>query len=472
MLDKKIFILLPDGIGLRNFAYTDFYEIGKSLGYEITFWNNTPFDLEQMGFKQIRITRATSHPLTEILKNARTRIELRQNIKKSNDYVYKSYRFPLSFRNVKTAFKSSMVNWFAFWNNSERGLKKIRKELAVKERTTSYYRDCLETLKREKPAMVFCTNQRIAQAIAPITAAQDLGIPTATFIFSWDNLPKGTKTIDTDFYFVWSDHMKSELLYYYPYIDESQIFITGTPQFESHFSPNLIKSREVFFQENNLDIDKKYICFSGDDITTSPNDPQYLTDLAEAITEMNSKGYNLGIVFRRCPVDFSKRFDAVLEKYNEIIKSIDPKWKNVGNRWSTILPTKEDLVLQMNTIFHTELVINLGSSMAFDYGAHGKPCGYINYDVPNAEFPDWSVKKVYNFIHFRSMPEKKAVFWLNNKEAIGITLETMLTDNKETVSHAQKWFEKINLHPAEFASKRIWDSISEILKSKPCSGNS
>jgi hypothetical protein len=38
-----------------------------------------------------------------------------------------------------------------------------------------------------------------------LLAAQQLGIPTATFIFSWDNLPKATMVVETDYY-VWSDH--------------------------------------------------------------------------------------------------------------------------------------------------------------------------------------------------------------------------------------------------------------------------
>ena len=38
---KKVFVLLPDGVGLRNFVYSNFYEIGKQE-YDIVFWNNTP----------------------------------------------------------------------------------------------------------------------------------------------------------------------------------------------------------------------------------------------------------------------------------------------------------------------------------------------------------------------------------------------------------------------------------------------
>jgi hypothetical protein len=58
MQNKKIFILLPDGIGLRNFAFTNFYEIGIKKGFDIVFWNNTPFELSELGFKEIKIHNA------------------------------------------------------------------------------------------------------------------------------------------------------------------------------------------------------------------------------------------------------------------------------------------------------------------------------------------------------------------------------------------------------------------------------
>ena len=465
MQNHKIFILLPDGIGLRNFAYSSFHKLGRDKGFDITFWNNTPFDLDEYGIKEIRIEKAKAHPITDLLKIAQTHIELSLSIKKSKDKVYDSYRFPLSYRDVKSAVKSVIIKGIILWNNSEKGLKNIRKNIAKNERKTKLYFDSLETLQQEKPAMVFCTNQRIMLAVAPILAAQDLGIPTATFIFSWDNLPKGTKILETDFYFVWSEHMKNELLYYYAHIKENQIKVTGTPQFESHFQSETIVSREAFFKEHTLDINKNYISYSGDDITTSPNDPTYLADLAKAVIKLNEKGNKLAIIFRRCPVDFSNRFDKVLAEYKEVITSINPKWQKKADSWHAILPTKEDLVLQMNTIFHSELVVNLGSSMVFDFVAFNKPCSFINYDVLNAQFPDWSVKKIYNYIHFRSMPSKNTVFWINSPSEIEQILEKSLnSDANKIVANAQLWFEKINQHPPQLASERIWNAIDEICK--------
>jgi hypothetical protein len=465
MQQKKIFILLPDGIGLRNFAFTNFHKLGIEKGFDITFWNNTPFNLSEFGIKEIPITYAKAHPITDLLKAAQTQIELSQNIKKSNDRVYDSYRFPMLYRDLKSSIKSSIKKAIIFWNNSEKGLKKIRESIARNERKTKLYFDSVETLEKEKPDFVFCTNQRIMLAVAPILAAQDLGIPTAAFIFSWDNLPKGTKIIEADFYFVWSEHMKIELQYYYPHINENQIFVTGTPQFETHFEKDVLISREAFFNEYNLDINKKYICFSGDDITTSPNDPTYLDDLAKSIHSLNQEGENFGIIFRRCPVDFSSRFDAVLGKHPGLITSVNPKWDMKNNSWHSILPTKEDLVLQMNTIFHSELVVNLGSSMVFDFVAFDKPCAFINYDVPNTAFPDWSVKKIYNFIHFRSMPSKDSVFWINSANDVGPIIQKMLrSESGNVIENAQKWFEKINQHPPQLASERIWNAITKICK--------
>jgi hypothetical protein len=211
-------------------------------------------------------------------------------------------------------------------------------------------------------------------AIAPLTAARDLKIPTATFIFSWDNLPKATMVVDTEHYFVWSDNMQKELLKYYPHIKQEQILITGSPQFEPHFNQNLGESRETFFEAHGLDLSKKYICFSGDDKTTCPDDPQYLNDVAEGVKKLNSKGHKLGIIFRRCPVDFSERYNIILERHKELIVPIAPLWKRTGTSWNAILPTKEDLALQINTIIHTEAVINLASSMVFDYVVFDKPC--------------------------------------------------------------------------------------------------
>ncbi|TAF71270.1 MAG: hypothetical protein EAZ58_04470 [Flavobacterium sp.] len=269
--------------------------------------------------------------------------------------------------------------------------------------------------------------------------------------------------VETDYYFVWSDLMKKELLLYYPYIKASQVFITGTPQFEAHFDQSKILSREDFCIQHHLDFNKKYICYSGDDVTTCPDDPKYLEDVAVAVRELNQKGHTLGIVFRRCPVDFSTRYNQILEDYKDVITPIAPLWERIGDGWNTILPTSDDIALQNTTIEHTEMVVNLGSSMVFDYVAHRKPCAFINYDVAQKKLTNWSVKKIYHYVHFRSMPNKEAVLWINSPNEISAIIEKGIATPSTVIENAQKWFEVINQHPPQEASQRIWKAIKTII---------
>ncbi len=458
---KKILILLPDGIGLRNFAFTSFVEIGEELGWDVIFWNHTPFDLKALGYKEIKI-KGKVRPWTDLLKRAKIEGELDHFTTKFNDPVYQTYKFPTAKKSLKHIIKRGIVSSLVKKHKGEKGLKILRSKMEKSEKKGDLYKSCLSQLEDIKPDVVFCTNQRPVNAIAPLTAAKDTGITTSSFIFSWDNLPKATMVVDTDHYFVWSEHMKNELLNYYPYIHKEQIHITGSPQFESHFDTKLIKSRKQFFEENGLEESRKYICFSGDDHTTCPDDPQYLRDLAEAIELLNERGMNLGIIFRRCPVDFSNRYDSVLNDFPELINPIEPKWQKIGHEWNTILPTKEDMVLQVNTIYHSEAVVNLASSMVFDFALFGKPCLYINYEVENKVNPDWSPSKVYNFVHFRSMPTRKEVYWLNSKEEITTTIEDSIRKPAEKAELALKWFQIINKYPVEKANKRIWKELKAI----------
>lgn len=461
--NKKIFILLPDGIGLRNFAYSKFHETAQKMGFNLVFWNNTPFDIQSLGFKEIKMQNAKTYPTTDILKNARKTIEIDLNVKKFNDNVYNSYKFPQSFKSIKSSLKNILTNILINCFSSDKGLKKIRNCIKNQEQKTDYFNECLATLQEEKPSLVFCTNQRPMLAIAPILAAQKLKIPTATFIFSWDNLPKSTMVIETDYYFVWSDLMKNELIKYYPYINDNQIFITGTTQFEIHFDKNILVSKEKFFKEYNLDLQKEYICFSGDDETTSPDDPKYLHDLAIAVKNLNTKGYNLGIIFRKCPVDFSGRYNNIIENFKDIIVEIDPLWKSIGTEWNAILPTKADNDLLANTINQTLFVANLGSSMVFDYITFNKPCCYFNYNQEVQLNPKWDIHTCYKYVHFRSMPSQDSVVWLNSSNEIETKIEQLLTNKISTEINAKKWFEIINQHPPEKASERICEAINTIL---------
>jgi len=463
-MKKKVFVFFPDGVGLRNFAFTNFKETGEQIGFNIHYWNNTVFSLkDNLGFNEVKIDNHKIHPLTPLYTRARKHIELNISQKKFKDSVYETYKFPFNYKGIKNNLKTLFIKLLIGLYSSQKGLDHIRKRINDLERKNSKYSYCKAQLMEHKPALVFCTTQRATQAISALLAAKDLGIPTVAFVYSWDNVPKAMQVVETDYYFVWSDLMKTEILKYYPFVKEAQVFVTGTPQFEPHYYTSLLQSRENFFEQYNLEINKKYICYSGDDETTSPLDQYYLEDLTNAIRSLNLKGENLGIIYRKCPVDFTNRYNSVIESNKDIITVLDPIWKQVGAQWNEVLPAKEDFKVLYNVCEHSEFVTNVCSSTVFDFVVHNKPCVYYNYEQPQLKKGIRDIGQNYKYVHFRSMPsDTTAVFCTDKKDLEGL-VEAILKGKLSNVSEGKKWFEVVAGTNPTNASKTIWKNLDTIL---------
>lgn len=343
-------------------------------------------------------------------------------------------------------------------------METLRKKINALERKNPKYAYCKAQLEQHRPDLVFCTTQRATQSISALLAAKDLGIPTVAFVYSWDNVPKAMQVVETDYYCVWSEHMKREVLQYYPFVKPEQVFVTGTPQFEPHFNQDLKVTREDFFNTYGLDVDKQYICYSGDDETTSPLDQYYLEDLANAVRSLNTKGYNLGIIYRKCPVDFTNRYDAVLKENADIIEVLDPIWKQVGDQWNQVLPAPEDFKMLYNVCEHSAFVTNVCSSTVFDFVAHDKACIYYNYEQPQLKKGIRDIGQNYKYVHFRSMPSDKAAIFCTNKNELEHQVKQILDGQLTNVPEGKAWFKIIVGPTPTEASKQIWDVITNLLE--------
>ena len=326
-------------------------------------------------------------------------------------------------------------------------------------RRNSFYDEVKVVLKQVQPTTIFCSHQRALKAATVLAVAKDLGIPTTTAIYSWDNLPKARMALRADRYLVWSDYMKKEMELYYPDIPSESIYVTGTPQFEFYKNEQNIIDKEVFFKKYNLDPAKKIICFSGDDEHTSPDDPSYLKDISQEFINANLQQH-YQILLRRCPVDFSGRFDAIVREYKELIKEVTPIWYfNSSKEWNAVYPSIEDVKLLVSTAFYADVVVNVGSTMAFDFAMFNKPCAFINYDQQTKKIKKWSVKTVYQFQHFRSMEGLEAVGWINQKSEIIFKIQQAIESSNEVGKDRKIWMQRIVKYPLQDSSKNIAKEI-------------
>ncbi|MEO8074727.1 MAG: hypothetical protein ABI818_00260 [Acidobacteriota bacterium] len=234
--------------------------------------------------------------------------------------------------------------------------------------------------ERIRPSVLFCSHQRPPIILPPVLAARRCGIPTASFIFSWDNMTsKGRIAAPFDHYLVWSDLMRDELLRYYPDVGPERIHVVGTPQFDSYADESLHWPREAFFSRIKADPSRKLICFSGNNVDNGPEDQDQVRILMEFIRSGRIAG-NPQVVLRPAPVDDGSRFDGVRRDFPELIYA-HPGWSGTQKGWDHVLPPAEDITFLTNLTRHSDLNINFGSTMSLDFAVQDKPVINAAFDV-------------------------------------------------------------------------------------------
>ena len=462
-MKKKLLIYLSDGVGCRNFLYSSFLLNADSNGFEVVILKNTPFDFDSRGCRVIAYPNLPIPAYVDLLKGIKSNAEQNFYARKFNNSIYTRYSFDKPPRNLKELVKKTYKKFELLRARRENGILQLEERMYRAASQSPICSALTKILEQERPDAVMFTNQRSVTNIAIVLAAEKLNIRTITNIFSWDNLPKGSKIHKSDYYFVWSKYMFDEMLRYYPRTNTDSIRITGTPQFSTYNNKEELTPRSVFFERYGLSPDNRYICFSGDDFTSSPHDEVFLHDLCSQVRIYNEKNNtNFKVLFRRCPVDHTKRYDAVLGQNKDIATRIDPLWGTTGNGgWQSSYPTIEDNLLLKDILFHSELVVNLGSTVAIDASFLNTPATYVNYQP--VENTSWDITYNYKKIHFDTYEGLNPVFWIKQVSDYQEVLKKVdLEQYQSVLDQAHLWAERIILHPIEEVHHRMWKEIVDI----------
>jgi len=465
----RVLLIVPDGVAVRNYLYSSFIAELEKQGSKVMLYHQiSEKAIEEVKFVQPNIVLIKQIPA--FIESPKARLWRESNV------------YARLLRNKKILSNNTIM---AFWNNKVKGWKK-RVLLEISEilgsAISSSYKAILKfdklhekEIARSKiiskiekdfdvfnPDFVLNLHQRAPISAPVIVVAKKRKIKTATVIFSWDNVPKARLISRYDRYFVWSELMKSELCLLYPEIKNDNVEVVGTPQFEFYFQDKLLRAKEDFFKEYGLNPNKKTICFSAND-SSSPYEQNYLEDLGSELSKIDGD-IRPQVLFRRCPVDKSDRFDEVLKKYKSFIFPIDPDWRlgsNHSNSFSITYPSYNDLQLLVNTIRHCDAVINFGSTMAHDFAVFQKPCLYLNYDPINNSV--YKVEDVYKFQHFKSLDELDAVGWINHKNEIIEKVKQVIENPNQVGKDKKVWMKKIVKYPLQDCSENLAKTISNLV---------
>ena len=463
MRGHRYLVIVPNGVGIRNFFCTPFIDRLLESG-SVAVWHALAED-DIAPFRERWGADVAWRALPPVRDGLLERIVRQAKI---HAQLYWQRRLdpgtPIQPRRAPSrAFARAVERCARLLGRLAAGprrvvvLDRLHQALAAR---ASHTRAFERRLREERPDAVFCGHQKSLRAVPAMLAARRLGIPTATFIYSWDNLPKGRMPVSADCYFVWSAFMRDELVALYPDVSPDRVRVVGTPQFESYHDRSLLEPRERFLRRIGLDPARPIVCFSGDDELTSPHDPAYLADLAEALRTLPA-ARRPQILFRRSPVDRSPRYDAVLARFPEIAVS-DPLWRSAGGGdWSSIVPTREDVALLANVVAHSDVVINVGSTMAMDFAAFDKPAIFIAYDPPGKD-GQWSFEHIYRLPHFKTTHQLQPVHWARSRDDLAAVVVHALEHPAEKSEARRRWLHLHVEQPMDQASRRLSDALRSL----------
>jgi hypothetical protein len=461
----KLLIIVPDGVGVRNYLYSSFIQELEKKNIDVFLYHQlsdsaiSEIKLAQPNLKEFRqIPEYKESIKSRLLRESLAFARLKYNSRKLKNPTVMDFwnRKFSSFKSILLYLISEILGSL-FSVNYKLILKfeSIYDRLLLKDKISKLIKKDIELLS---PDFILNLHQRSPISAPIIALANTQNIKTATVIFSWDNVPKARLISRYNKYFVWSDLMKSELSFLYPEINKKCIEVVGTPQFEFYFDTKYIISKKDFFENYGLDITKKTICFSAND-SSSLYEQIYLKDICEIISSIDEVD-RPQLIFRRSPVDKSNRFDTIIAQYKKLICVIDPDWKSdsdVEKSFVSLYPRMNDIFLLVNTVKHSDLVINFGSTMAHDFAVYNKPCLYLNYDpVKNAKI---KVGRIYRFQHFNSLKNLEAVSWVNSKLEMWYLIKRGLDEPEKMGKDRIIWMRRIVKFPLENCSHNIVQSI-------------
>ena len=268
-------------------------------------------------------------------------------------------------------------------------------------RTSDYYERLFDRLR---PSLVFNGSHVHSQvAIQAVQAAQWAGIPTMTFLFSWDNLTSQGRLIPTyDYYLAWNSAIKNDLLRIYPSIRPEQVLVVGTPQFDFHFRPEYYWSREDFCRRVGADPDRAIVLYSTGMANHMPGEHVIVERIADMLAYLSQWGPPQLLV-RVYPKDRTGRFNELKARRPDILFPEIP-WEPA---WLT--PRPEDLFLYTNTLRHCALGINIASTVSLELCMFDKPAINVGYDPPGMDIRPVSFARYYEFDHYAPVVASGAV---------------------------------------------------------------
>lgn len=307
--------------------------------------------------------------------------------------------------------------------SNKKGLKILSKTERASSRFLNPSSRYLDLYKKLKPSLVFNGSHiHSRNAVQAVQSAQWLGIPTATFIYSWDNLTsQGRITLPYDYFLVWNEALKTQLMGMYEEIRPESIYVTGTPQFDFHFRTEFYQSREDFCRALAIDPDRPIVFYATGMPNHMPGEPEIVEGIAKILDEYDS-AIRPQLLVRVYPKDRTGRFDDLARRRRDI------RFPTVAWEPAWLTPKYEDSYALVNTLRHCSVGINVASTVSLELCMFGKPVINVGYNPDSVSENILAYADYYEFDHYQPVVASGAVRVAKSKDEMRESIREALFD--------------------------------------------
>lgn len=309
------------------------------------------------------------------------------------------------------------------------------------------------------------------------------GVPAVAIIPSWDNpSSKGCILSRSNWVFVWGPNQKEEIERFYPSIDPGRVVMTGAPQFDHYsrpFPPAF--ERDRFLSTLLIRPSARVILYGTGNPRNHPGEPSVVAEIARAIS--SGRFGNAHLLVRCHPADNVLRYKA-LEEFDSVtvfppsssgfaqtVAANPRKVEATPHVLLSWVPPEEELYVLAAMLRHSEVCINVASTMTLDALAAGTPAINVRYDGAVNLPLLHSVKRFYSHHHYLPITRSGAVPLADSGAGLLRNIDEGLAKSRDIGDAGRVLLDRLILQPKGGAVSLMAQKVQDILGSAPSEPN-
>jgi hypothetical protein len=265
----------------------------------------------------------------------------------------------------------------------------------------------IETLfERHRPTLVATASPGLIFAEIPVLrTAKRAGVRTMAVDLSWDNLTnKFIPPRQVDRLLVWNASMAEEARDLHGF-DAGRIGVTGVPQFDAYFTEPRSR-RDDFCRSLGLDPNRKLVTLATIPASKFPYHAAVIDHLLAAI-ESGALRQPASLLIRVHPRDDIRPYERFQRPHVVVEKAFRPTGTRSADGMDVDFMV-ENVRHLANTLYHSDVMLNVASTMAIEASIFDTPVVNIGFDdgpEPNSALLEWH----YGSTHYQKVVRSGAV---------------------------------------------------------------